>query len=128
MSMNEYLELRKQCEDWMREGRGRKVAHALAHINLPRIARTARLPLANLARRVNLPTLGLKILSPVIVSKDKGFIATAGQQELAEYAALLHKIGSSREGLRVLNRLSAQDSNEALLYKAFSYIGLWEYR
>lgn len=113
-------------EGHMREGQGHKVVQALRDISVRLVPRQSRLPLANLARRTNLTEIGLRLLSPIVgVSRNSSVEPTPA--ELAEYAMLLNKIGSTREALSRLAGLDIKSVPEAALYRAFCFLSQWNY-
>jgi len=123
-----FIELRQKCESWLREGKGSSVVHALSSLNVRQIPRSDRRPLAILARRANLVSLGLRILSPVVHAERNSYRPDVREEEWAEYGILLCQIGSRQEGLKILNKIRAVEFPDALLYRAFCHFNQWEYR
>lgn len=98
---------------------------SLTEIEIVKIPRKWRLPLATLCRRVAQIPLGLKILAPVIAPEKNG--TPPSSSELAEYAALLQKFGAVDDALRLLARVDLREVPEALMYKAVCHFSRWEY-
>lgn len=81
---------------------------------------------SNLCRRAGLPNLSLRLLNRV-VRPPAGRASNATEGELAEYAALLIKIGAREEALGILSQLNSERNPEVLLLKAFALIPNWDY-
>jgi tetratricopeptide (TPR) repeat protein len=116
------LELIQICEEEVRAGRADRVAYHLSRLNLAKLPREVRRPLANLCRRAGLLNLGLKILSPVVRTE-----LIAADAEKAEYAVLLQRSGSVSEALGLLKKVNPIAVPEALLFRAFCHFNRWEY-
>lgn len=101
----------------LKAGRVAEVREALEDLNTSALPGNLRLKFANLCRRVNLPSKGLRILD----------WHNASPEELAEYAVLLQRSGATREALRILGRLNSSSRPEVLLYQAFCHFNLWQY-
>lgn len=81
---------------------------------------------ANLAWRCHIPELGLKILGP-IVRPAHAEARHATEEEKAEYAVCLIKLGATDEGLSLLDSTSVDKCGRSALYRAFAHITRWEY-
>lgn len=125
--MRDFLKLRQECDRWLREGELRRATRTLASLNTAKIPDAQRLPIAKLARRANLISTGLRILSPLILNADGERRHDAGDAATAEYGILLHNMGSTHEGLRILQEVDASRFPEVLLNKAFCHFSRWEY-
>lgn len=91
-----------------------------------RIKDSVRLHFCNLARRLNLPFLALKILHPIV--RPTGRIKKIPtSKETLEYAASLTKAGACKEALDLLNTLDPRQDPEIYLYRAFAVISWWDY-
>jgi tetratricopeptide (TPR) repeat protein len=126
MAVN-YKELLQQCEEFLRAGHVGKAAQAVAQLNLARVPRESRLPLARICRRAGHASLGLKLLTPVILSPERKLLTIPTPQEITEYAALTQRNGSADEALRLLDKVDAKLVPEAELYRAFCYFNRWDY-
>src|SRR5688572_27111330 len=60
---NDMSSLAKQCDEWVRTGRGDLVEKAFAELTLSKIPRTERVVLAAIARRTGLIADGMKLLA-----------------------------------------------------------------
>jgi hypothetical protein len=123
--LESYEKLIEDCDAFIRAGQDQKAERALAELDIPKIPRKWRLPLATLCRRVALISTGLKILSSVISSSSKA--AAASSAEIAEYAALLQKFGAVDDALRLLKEVDDREVPEALMYRAVCHFSRWEY-
>jgi len=123
----DYRSLIQACEEHLRTGRDLQVRRLLHPLNLARVGRDWRLPLANICRRSSLITPGLRLLTPVVHSTRKSEAEPARPPELAEYAILLQRAGAVQEALQILNRLDIRTQPIVLLYKAFCHFNLWQY-
>ena len=91
-----------------------------------RIPAPFRGKVANLARRVDLPLLGIRVLSPLVRPSDfRKYRPTPF--EIAEYGACLTFIGASAEALTLLKGVPSQECPEGLLYRSFALFSQWDY-
>ena len=109
-------------------GPGRRRGQAPDNINTAQVPRSLRLPLANLCRRAGLVSVGLRLLSPLVYPEKSGVEMPATSAEVAEYAVLLERCGSTKEALQLLSRVNTIEVPEARLYRAFSLFTQWEYQ
>ena len=124
--MTDYRDLIEKCEGYLRTGDGLLAAQALGGLRVTEIPRQYRLPLANICRRANLLSVGLKILANVIAShRERTEEATSS--ELAEYAVLLERCGAVKEALSILKHVDTSKAPEAYLYRAFCHFKSWDY-
>lgn len=98
----------------------------LSELERPRVPREFLLPFSALARRVELPELALTLLNPIVRS-SKPLSEPATDDEKAEYAASLVKIGAHPEAISLLEDLNTAECPSALLYHAFALIAVWDY-
>lgn len=89
--------------------------------------RADRLRMANLARRVGLPIVSLRLLNALVRPTSKQ-PEVATPEEKAEYAAALTFIGASEESIVLLESLPHDTVPQSLLFEAFAYFSRWEYR
>jgi tetratricopeptide (TPR) repeat protein len=122
-----YQELLQSCEDLLRTGKVGKAAHLVAELNLAKVPREWRLPLAKICRRAGHTSLGLKLLAPVILSPQKKLSTTPTPHEITEYAVLMQRNGSVDEALRLLDKVDANVVPDAELYRAFCFFNRWDY-
>jgi hypothetical protein len=117
-------------DQWIRSGQGNRARHLLhrlagkaANTKIPR-AQTA--PLAALARRANLPLLGLRLLNPLV--RETGHRRPdASVREKAEYAGCLTHLGAAAEAIEILETLDSKALPSVLLFRSFAHISRWEY-
>ncbi len=115
----------EQCEGDVRDGRAHLVIRRLAALNMAELPREIRLPLAQICDRAGATSLGLKLLAPLVYPERKHF-GEAKAEEIAEYAVLLQRIGSTPEALSLLSNLPELDV--AFLYRAYCHFSRWEYK
>jgi len=123
----DFDQLIQKCEALLRGGKTQDVAPLLAAIKPAQIPKEHRKPLASVCRRAGLLTLGLKILAPNVRDLSLVNIEKPQPAEMAEYGALLWRVGAVSEALSVLEAVDSREAPEALLYQAFCYFSQWEY-
>lgn len=110
----------------IRKGDVAGARHALGELGRRRVPRVSALTVARLARRAELPALAIRVLNPIVRPGPRKE-ADATDEEKAEYAACLTKIGASEEADVLLASLSPEAVPMALLYRAFALITRWDY-
>lgn len=120
--MNQFETLIRKCDAEIRAGHPQNVAKLLARLNVTRVPRANRLPLARICRRAGLLSLGLRILSR---RKSSDEVHSPG--EAAEYAMLLLRSGAVSEALKRLYQIDTDHVPDALLFRAYGHFGRWEY-
>jgi tetratricopeptide (TPR) repeat protein len=125
--MTDYKTLLARCDQDIRAGRIGKAAKLLHQLNTAQVGREWKLPLAKMCRRAGQIGVGLRLLTPVVLSQAHKLLGTATDEEMAEYAVLLQRHGSVGEALRLLERIPADKVPEALLYRAFCHFNSWRY-
>jgi tetratricopeptide (TPR) repeat protein len=123
----DYKELLQTCEGLLRAGKVGKAAHLVSDLNLSQMPREWRLPLAKICRRAGHTSLGLKLLTPLILSPLKKLNTTPTPYEITEYAVLMQRNGSVDEALRLLGKVDANLVPDADLYRAFCLFNRWDY-
>ncbi len=123
----DFKQLLEKCEEYLRAGHVGKTAQLVAHLNLSRVPREWRLPLAKVCRRAGHTSLGLKLLTATVLSPQKKLSTVPTPQEVSEYAVLLQRNGSVDEALRILDKVDSKSVPEAELYRAFCYFNRWDY-
>ena len=125
--MNQFDLLVDECEKHVRDGQTSRAAHVLRLLTIKSIPRIHRLKIANLCRRVMLIRRGLMVLAPIVLDRESKFISKgATPAEIAEYAALLLRVGAVNEAIGILENLNREKTPEANLYLAFCRFALWE--
>lgn len=126
--MSSYQSCLERCEAAVRDGQGHVVPVLIAALNLARIPRTMRLPLAHVCRRAQLLSVALRILTPVIREAETNrHSEPATPAEIAEYAVLLTRLGAVREAIQWLGRVDPQILPSSQLYRAFCHFSVWDY-
>jgi tetratricopeptide (TPR) repeat protein len=125
--MTDYKALLHSCETWIRAGQIGKAAKLVGQLNTAQVGREWRLPLATMCRRTGQTAVGLRLLTPLVLSQAHKLLDTATGEEYAEYAVLLQRHGSVNEALKILEGLPADKVPESLLYRAFCHFNRWSY-
>ena len=126
MKASDYKDLFAALDTWIRQGQGVQAQRELVRLSKKKLPRREALAFAVLARRADLPLLGIRILNPIVRPTNKA-PATASETESAEYALSLTKIGATQEGLQILSDLESTRIPEVLLYTAFAHFTGWDY-
>ncbi len=113
-------------EDLIRTGAIAQARSELGHREFRRLGRSERFRVATLARRAGLPYLTLRLLSPLVRPSSKQPIK-ASDEERAEYAATLVRVGAAHEALTLLKGIDPKSLPEADLYTAYVRIIQWDY-
>lgn len=117
--MSQFDSLIAECDLYIRSGKPHHVIKRLSGLNLSRVPRAWRLPLAKICRRAGLFPMGLRLL--VKLDSDPT------PPEQAEYAVLLLRYGAINEALKRLNNINTSDVPEAPLFRAYAHFAKWEY-
>jgi hypothetical protein len=126
MAATNFEQLILQADHLLRGGQGQRVAELVASLQLSKIPRPYRLPMADICRRAGLIYEGLRILSFVVDADSTDGAPTS--PEMAGYAALLQKNSSLNEAMQMLKQVDPSVAPESLLYRAFCHFGRWEYQ
>lgn len=110
-------------DNLVKEGKIDLASQALKEAPLPEIPRSEWPLFANLAWRVGLGELGIRLISPLI--REKNLRDAPTEREVAEYANCLTAIGCSNEGLKLLS--STSENTWSLQARAFAHISQWNY-
>lgn len=79
-----------------------------------------------LARRVGMPELALRLLAPIV--RPQGRVRSeATAEHFTEYGGALIHVGSTLEGMKLLEGIKAPFPPQALLYWSFGCFSRWEY-
>ncbi len=97
----------------------------LRDLVLRRVPRERVSAVAGLARRTNLPRLSLKLLHPVI--RPARGIASATDDEKAEYAIALTRMGAVEEALALLESVSRAEHALTLFGRFAALFSQWRY-
>ena len=123
----DFEKLIQECEGDIRLGRVEKAVKRLSLVIPSQLSRAQRLPLASICRRLGLVNLGLRILNPITVAKQKRLDIEPTPEELCEYAILVMRNGSVDESIEILSSLPEEKVPAALLYRSFCLFSTWRY-
>ncbi len=113
----------KQLELLVREGEFQQVQTVFRKLNLKTILRTEGLAMADIARRVGLHTVALRILNPIVRRKTQ----PASPTEQALYAEVLRKLGAINEAKSILQKIDGKAHPQVFLYLAGCSVSQWNY-
>ncbi len=116
----------KQLEDLIRMNSDSEATKILLGLKPKQIPSRHRTKLANLARRGGLATKSLEILRPNVIDGSH-ILASSTDEERAEYAQSLYRIGASSEALRFFDSININSFPKVLLYRSFVYFSQWNY-
>ncbi len=120
----------EQLEALVRAGHFDRVRAQLKLARARRIARGEAVAYANLARRVGLGELSLRILNPIVRPEKGGRRVSAipaTPVEKAEYAASLRNLGAIPEAAEILEGIDPEAFPGTLFQQALCRIQKWEY-
>lgn len=127
MNLIDYSELFSRFDTMIRSGQGFQVRKQLLLLSSKRIPRIYLERYANLARRLGLSELSLRVLHPLVRSLD-GRVEKPLPGELIEYAAALGEIGAVKESQKILLDRSLQEKDtRVFLYLSMSLFRNWQY-
>ncbi len=112
------------CDDHLKRGSLKPVVAELRKLNLAKIPRELRWPLAQICRRSNQISTGLRLLSKVIHGNR---LDPAIPEEILEYSALLARNGSIEEGLRRIGDLDGTSLPEVFFMRGYCHVLQWNY-
>lgn len=122
----QYDTLIHELDEWIRQGHSNRVLQRLKKLPLTQIPRAYRFPLADLARRISMPLLALKLMNPVMRSADTS-MAPPTESEKINYATALTSMGCHQEALEILSKISVVQYPQVDLFASFALFGMWEY-
>lgn len=91
------------------------------------VPRSARLALANIARRCGQPLMSLHLLRPIVRAERK-LSEPASPAERASFGAGLISIGAIDEGFEIFKAIDAEAFPEILLHTSLAHISRWDYQ
>ncbi len=110
----------------IKSAQGQEVKAELLKLNIKKIPREKISGVANLARRLNLSNLILRLLTPLMHAPSHQRI-NVSDIERALYALALARIGSHKESSEYLEKLE-NTQKDILLLKASAWISQWNYK
>lgn len=119
-------DLLNQLELLIRSNKSLEARRLLAKIQPNKVLRKNQSKLASYARRLNLPNLALKILQSSVRGEDST-IQSPSDEEKAEYAISLMRMGSLPEALKMLEEIENKMMPKYLLFKSFCLFNQWNY-
>lgn len=126
-SETDYQILVEKLEDLTRLGKSNLVLAELQKLSFAQLPRTFRFPLADIARRISMPLLALKMMNPIIRGAD-GEIQAPEPKELIVYATSLTSLGCHQEAIDILSKIPTSNNPEVDLFLSFAHFGRWEYK
>lgn len=115
----------------IRQGQGREVAGAIAHMKMVEVPQRLRPDFAALARRLGLYRLGLDILRQDYYEIRDLFFHTEPREQhenlTSEYAAILTEIGASRIAEKILRRYPKPQLAKTFFYRGLLAIKKWDH-
>lgn len=127
---NNWNQLIEKLDSAIKRGDTRIVHSELLKLNLKKIPRSYRADLAEIARRSSEIILALKILSPVIYSKQGAKLSWSSDSTFKErivFASTLTLLGLNQEALNLMNDITYKQDPSVLLYRSFAFFGMWNY-
>ncbi len=119
-------ELFSNIDMLIKAGKAAAAVKSLKKIRAQKLSASDRETYASLARRLSLPELSIRLLHP-FVRPPVASLQRASLGEKAEYAAALIYVGAFAEALEILEGVPCQKYPSQLLFRAFAYIGQWNY-
>lgn len=114
-----------RLDQLIRDGLGNQVRIELSELKMSEVPRNRAADLANIARRANLSSWGLKLMRPIL-RPETPLSQPPTTREAAIYAALLIKLGALQEAIEILSQQDQRDA-DVLLYSAFAQVSQWNY-
>lgn len=130
MESTEFKSILASLDLDLRHGRAQLAKKQLLSLELRKIPREYLVSFAQVARRLNLPEVILKLLGPVVRPKLKGSTQHENQGSDAEkalYAVGLTRMGAYTEARSLLENVDFKKFPEAILFLAHVEIFNWNY-
>lgn len=118
--------LYRTVDEHLRHGRPSRAQAALDKIQDVKVPREEAARFAAVARRADRASFGIRLLNPIVRSDRKAPVE-ATEEEKAEYAQCLIRIGASEEATILLDSIASSRIPQVLLYRASAHIQRWEY-
>ncbi|MCB0364801.1 MAG: hypothetical protein H6624_17245 [Bdellovibrionaceae bacterium] len=116
----------RYMEENLRAGHFGVVRTQFSRVSLSKAPRKHLSQIANIAWRIGLYRLALRVLNPYVRSEPGTFIVASAAERL-EYAISLQKIGAADEAYEILKTMDAKTHPLALLYMSFCHMSSWDY-
>jgi len=124
--VTQYDRLLETVQGLLAAGKHRESALALRRLNSAKVPRRYAQRFGEIARRVNLPNLTLRLLGRY-VSPVLNLRRDATSEEVATYAAALTRAGAPEEALTLLQSVTDRKHADTLLFTSHSLFALWRY-
>jgi tetratricopeptide (TPR) repeat protein len=111
-------------ENLIRSGQFDEVEKQLR--KLGKVARQDAVSVANIARRINRPTLAVKILNPIVRPQDTRQDPPTALEKI-EYAEALRRLGAVDEAWQLLTEVDADQFPQASIHRVFCLFNQWKY-
>lgn len=118
----------KEVDELIRTGRSVEAKSRLRHAQAARVPLEERRAFAFMARRLNLPTLALRVLHPIVRPTGRHVARPATDAEKVEYAGSLVRLGAIEEALDLLNAIDPETNPEIFLLRSFAHFTQWNYK
>lgn len=125
--MSALLSLIQEVDQFIKKGELSKARSLLKTLEVKKIPREHSWAVSELTRRAQWPSLGLRILNPVVRS-EKPLAQPPTAQERSLYAALLAQVGVRGEAREILESLKSESTPEICFYWLYVLIPDWNYR
>ena len=116
----------EEIDELIRNGSSKAALTKLTALSATKLSRKQRSVVASLANRVGASAISLRLLSPIVRSKNPSAQPATGE-EIAEYGISLIRHGASKEALVLLASLNAEKTPQALLYRSLALFTQWTY-
>ena len=123
--MNEIDQKLDFIEECIKTGRFSSARQILDKIKVNSMPRSLALRASNLSRRCGKVQKSLKILNPIV--RNPGALLPASEEEVADYAFSLHRIGASYEAKKLLEPILGDRIPSALLFRSIIAFSEWDY-
>jgi tetratricopeptide (TPR) repeat protein len=115
-----------EIDQLIKQGKASEAKRKFLAIDINSVPRSQRVPLAQIARRMNLARQVLKLLSPYVRPVVAGqFVATT--EERALYAVGLTRLGAYQEAEKILSDLDSESFPQVLLFRSHICVFNWDY-
>ena len=121
-----FAEITARLDRLLREGKGGMARRELETLYEIKVPRQFAASLGSLSWRASLPAFGIRVLNPIVRPKEKAPVV-ATEEEKAEYAACLIRLGAVEEASQLLSQLNAAALPRVFLYRAFIAVSRWDY-
>lgn len=116
------LDIIEKC---IKEGQFGRAGSLIDRIKINEIGRRDSLRASNLSRRCGKVKKSLKILNPIV--RNNHIQPAATDEEIADYAFSLHRIGASFEAENLLSKVDTRSTVNALFFRSIIAFSRWEY-